>query len=101
MAGYDHVFQRVLIRQAKAQSDGTVPGQIAWLTAMQNAQFSAVGNGQASLLSSTINGKSISFSVPAGMTQTDAMLSIESAIEALEVGLTGPPNITYGRADYP
>jgi len=97
MPGYDYVFQRVLIRQATAQSDGTVAGQIAWLTALQASQFSMIQNGQASLLSTTINGKSVSFNVPAGMTQTDMVATIELALETLEAGLTNAITTAYGR----
>jgi len=99
MAGYNHVFQKVLIRQAAAKSSEphAVSDQIAWLTALQNGQFEASKNGESNLISSTINGKSISLSTPQGMTKTDVMIAIELAIETLEAGNTGPITTLYGR----
>lgn len=91
------LFLRVLIRQARAAApDPDTTGQKAFLTALITGQFEAVQDGHQSLISSTINGKSITFSVNPGYTKVDVMMAAELALEYLEAGIA-PTTEVYAR----
>jgi len=97
MAGYDKYFLRVLIRQAKlAKPDPDTDGQKAFLGDIISGHFTTAKNGELTLTSSTINGKSVTFEPPQGMTKTDVMIAAEKALEFLEAGLN-PTSEAYAR----
>lgn len=123
MAGYNHVFIRILIGQARAavsavqppalagatgtvtpNLDGTGPSTIdaqaqQWLQALITELFKKVGTaGESHLISTSMNGKSIQFQVPTGMTRTDVMVAAQTALEWLASGYQGPTTEIYGRA---
>jgi hypothetical protein len=123
MAGYDQRFVRILIGQARAATagvtpppvdgalglvtpnlDGTGPSTIdlaaqQWLQALITALFAKVGTqGESHLISTSMNGKSIQFQVPSGMTRTDVMMAAQTALEWLASGYQGPTTEVYARA---
>lgn len=96
MAGYSITFLRILIRQAKLAHPDDVSGQKNFLGDLITGHFATAKNGQITLTSSSINGKSTQFTVPEGMTKTDVMLAAETALGFLENGLS-PTSEVYAR----
>lgn len=100
MAGYNSLFIRVLIRQAKASvenDDAENTGAKAFLNALITGHFTSAKSGETPLISSTVNGKTISFVPVPGMTKTDVMMAAELALQWLEAGHDGPVSEVYAR----
>lgn len=87
-SAFNPLFLRILIRKARESApDPDTDGQIAYLNTLISGQFSEIQDGQLILISSTINGKSITFNSSPGMTKFDVMLAAELALEYLEKGI--------------
>lgn len=101
MAGFDLRIVRVLLRQATnaATTAGVVDpaAQKTFLNNLINGAFTEVQKGATPLISSTINGKSVTFGLVPGMTRADIMLAAETALEVLEAGLSNLPTTAVYR----
>ena len=80
----------ILIRQANKTSNAR-----NYLDALITAQYTTVAAQGGVIISTTVNGKSVSFQAVAGTTIADVMNAAELALTALEAGLSRVPRQTY------
>lgn len=80
------LFIRILLRQARANEATEAEAQ-TYLETLISGHFATAKEGDSMLISSTMNGKSISFSAPPGASKFDVMTAAELALEHLEAGI--------------
>lgn len=83
---------RVLLRLAEKQDD-----PISYLEDLLTAKFTLVSENGGSLVNASVNGKSYSFSVPAGFDQGAILTAIEQALTSAEQGQFRPMSFAVGR----
>jgi len=81
----------IIIRQANKTQNAR-----AYIDDLLTAKFTAASGQGGVIISTTVNGKSVTFQAMPGTTIADFMNAAELALSALECGLTRVPGQTYG-----
>lgn len=81
----------ILIRQAQKTQNAR-----AYLDELITSKLTATSAQGGVIISTSVNGKSVTFQAQAGTTVADFMNAAELALTALECGLTRVPRKTYG-----
>jgi hypothetical protein len=80
----------ILIRQANKTQNAR-----NYLDALVTAQYTTVAAQGGVIVSTTVNGKSVTFQAMPGTTVADVMRAAELALQSLEAGLSRVPGQTY------
>ena len=81
----------ILLRQANKTQNAR-----SYLDAIVTAQYTTIAAQGGVIISTTVNGKSVTFQALPGTTISDVMRAAELALTALEAGLLRVPRQTYG-----
>lgn len=85
------VLANVLLRQANKTANPQ-----AYLDELITSKVTTASSQGGVIISSTVNGKSVTFQAMPGTTIADFMSAALLALEALECGLSRVPSTTYG-----
>jgi hypothetical protein len=77
------LLARIIRRQADKEQDPR-----AYLDALLTSKFDALSDNGGQIVSTTVNGKSTTLSIPSGASQADFLLAVGLALDAYDKGIS-------------